>query len=85
MATSSGPSDLDELRREIARLRDEIDQSRGRLEEVVSKLATLERTQRSIQKKCPCCGHNGMRLITGTLEGAECLSCGKTFSLWREN
>jgi transposase-like protein len=84
MATSGKSSDFDDLRGEIARLRNDIDQSSARLQEVVAKLAVLEHSHRSMQTKCPHCGHNGLRLIAGTMEGAECLSCGKTFSLWRE-
>jgi hypothetical protein len=36
---------------------------------------------REIHKSCPHCGHAAFRLIEGTVEGAECLGCGRTFSL----
>jgi hypothetical protein len=53
--------------------------------DVLSDANHGRRGMQETQKSCPHCGHAAFRLIEGTLEGAECLGCGRIFSLRRKS
>jgi hypothetical protein len=77
MAVSSG-RDASGVRAELERLGKELTDGRARLENLNQRIARLG------QVRCPHCGHEAFRMIQGAVDGAQCLSCEKTFSMARD-
>jgi ribosomal protein S27AE len=80
----SDPVTPEDIHAAIERVRSEVRTYQQRLHEAYDKVRSIELSGRTdVRRRCPRCGYGAFRMITGTVEGAECLKCGKTTSLHR--